>query len=326
MNADLVLEGGGVKGIGLVGALSSLEKAGYSFSRVAGTSAGAITGALIAAGMSADEMEAVMRELDYFKFQDESFLDKLGHLGKGLSVIFEKGIYEGNYLREWLSEQLKNKGIETFADLRLPEDPESTIPRERAYKLVVMASDITHGRLVRLPWDYPRYGLDPDEQRVADAVRASMSIPIFFEPVRLDDKETGNEAVLVDGGMLSNFPIGAFDRTDGRAPRWPTFGIKLSARPPEQQVLHECTGVVDLMKALIGTMTSAHDRMHLDDSCVLSRTMFIDTFQVKATDFDLDDATQEKLYENGLRAGKKFLQDWDFDAYIEKCRGPSEES
>lgn len=65
MDADLVLEGGGVKGIGLVGAYTALEEAGYSFHRIAGTSAGAIVGALIAAGMSPVELKNVMREIDY---------------------------------------------------------------------------------------------------------------------------------------------------------------------------------------------------------------------------------------------------------------------
>ena len=64
-----MLEGGGVKGIGLVGAISVLEAAGYRFERVAGTSAGSIVGALVAAGMTSAEMYDVMTTLDYRKFQ-----------------------------------------------------------------------------------------------------------------------------------------------------------------------------------------------------------------------------------------------------------------
>ena len=98
MDADLVLEGGGVKGIGLVGAYSALTKAGYTFHRIAGTSAGAIVGALIAADMEPERLETVMRTIDYGRFEDEGFIDHLGLVGKGLSVLFEKGIYEGRYL------------------------------------------------------------------------------------------------------------------------------------------------------------------------------------------------------------------------------------
>src|SRR3712207_3654642 len=85
--ADLVLEGGGVKGIGLVGALSVLEEKGYRFNKVAGTSAGAIVGSLVAAGMNAADLRKVMEEVDYRQFQDEGRLDRLGLLGKGLSIL-----------------------------------------------------------------------------------------------------------------------------------------------------------------------------------------------------------------------------------------------
>ena len=60
-----------------------------------------------------------------------------------------------------------------------------------------------------------------------------MSIPFFYEPVRFtgrDDQGKEVQSYMVDGGMLSNFPIEVFDRTDGKPPRWPTFGIKLSAQ------------------------------------------------------------------------------------------------
>ena len=72
LNADLVLEGGGVKGIALVGAYSVIEELGYTVKRVAGTSAGSIVGALLAAGMTAEELVAQMRALDYSKFEDRS--------------------------------------------------------------------------------------------------------------------------------------------------------------------------------------------------------------------------------------------------------------
>lgn len=182
MKADLVLEGGGVKGIGLVGAIKSLADAGYEFERVAGTSAGAIVGALVAAGMTPDSMEQVMRAVDYARFKDESLLDRLGHLGKGLSLMLEKGIYEGVYLKEWLHGHLASLGVRTFGDLRIRQDAGSALPSERRYRLVVMAADISRGRLIRLPWDYPRYGLDPDSQLVVDAVRASMSIRTSSSP------------------------------------------------------------------------------------------------------------------------------------------------
>ena len=84
----------------------------------------------------------------------------------------------------------------------------------------MLASDLSRRRLVRLPWDYPDYGLDPDEMGVADAVRSSASIPFFFEPVTMSG--VGGVSTLVDGALLSTYPVSIFDRDDGRAPRWPT--------------------------------------------------------------------------------------------------------
>ena len=127
MDADLVLEGGGVKGIGLVGAFSTLVDHDYTFHRIAGTSAGAIVGALIAAGMPPEDLQRVMRTVDYGHFQDEGFVDHLGLVGKGISILFEKGIYEGRYLVEWLDGILMDLGARTFGDLRI-EDPNSSLP------------------------------------------------------------------------------------------------------------------------------------------------------------------------------------------------------
>src|SRR5439155_22563796 len=101
MDADLVLEGGGVKGIGLVGAISILEERGYAFHRVAGTSAGAIVGALLASGMDAASLQALMREVDYTKFQDPSFLDHIRPIGEVFTLFLEKGIFKGDYLKQW---------------------------------------------------------------------------------------------------------------------------------------------------------------------------------------------------------------------------------
>ena len=273
--------------------------------------------------MSPAELKRVMREIDYGRFEDEGFIDHLGLAGKGVSLLFEKGIYEGNYLRAWLTEQLAALGVHTFADLRI-DDPEGSLPPEGAYRLVVMTSDVTRARLVRLPWDYPQYGLDPDEQPVADAVRASMSIPFFYEPVRFTSRDPeGKEqtSYMVDGGMLSNFPIEVFDRTDGRPPRWPTFGIKLSARPDAaQRQKYDVHGTLSLALAMVGTMTSFHDQIHIDDPSALARTMFVDTFGVRATAFDIDEGVQDLLFKSGRKATTEFLKDWDFDRYVREFR------
>lgn len=316
--ADLVLEGGGVKGIALVGAISVLEERGYVFNRVAGTSAGSIVGALVAAGMPTADMIEIMRTLDYRRFQDKGREDRLPG-GRLYSLFTQHGIYEGAYLKGWLAEILAGYGVRTFADLRY-EDAGVELPEEQRYRLVVMASDVSMGRLRRLPWDYPAFGHAPDETPVIDAVRASMSIPFFFEPVKLRSRVTDDEIWMVDGGMLSNFPVEVFDRSHGNPPRWPTFGIKLSARRGSQAVRFHLDSTYDLARSMVATMTSFHDQMHIDDPAVLARTIFVDTLGVKATDFGLTRDTADRLFDNGRRAAEAFLSSWDFESYVAHFR------
>jgi NTE family protein len=327
LNADLVLEGGGVKGIALAGAYSVIEERGYALKRIAGTSAGSIVGALLAAGLKADELEKLMRELDYSKFRDESLLDRLPLLGKPLSVLFRQGIYNGSYARDWIRERLADHGVRTFADLPY-NDSTSAIPPSEQYRLVVMVSDISRGRLLRLPWGYPDYKRNADKESVADAVRASMSIPFFFKPVRMKNLGNGRDSVLVDGGMLSNFPVDAFDAPAHVEPRWPTFGIKLSAKAGSlaDAAPADVKGTISMTKAMVKTMTGFYDRMHVDDLDIQARTIFVDTGTIQATDFGLTSDDCDMLYQNGRRAASDFFDGtpdqpaWDWEAYKAKFR------
>lgn len=332
LTADLVLEGGGVKGIGLVGAMSVLEERGYRVNRVAGTSAGAIVGALAAARYSMGELKSLMETIEYTRFRDASAVDRVPVVGKALSLIFHKGIYEGNYLKSWLGKRLEEKGIRSFGDLKL-DDPGSSLPPGHQYRLVVMVSDISQRCLRRLPWDYQHYAVEggADGASVAEAVRASMSIPFFYEPVTLP-AASGEKCWLVDGGMLSNFPVDAFDRRSGQ-PRWPTFGIKLSARPETTQALaRPVDSTLSMIQAMVATMTGFHDQMHLEDPATIARTIFVDTTGVRATDFDIDKVTQEQLFDNGRRAAEKFFDGgdgnpgWDWEAYLAQHRTPANHS
>ena len=279
LSADLVLEGGGVLGIGHVGAISALENAGYSFPRVAGTSAGSIVGALVAAGMRSSRITEIMTTVNYRRFADRALLDRVPVGGPLLSLLMDNGVFEGDHLREWLGNLLVDEcGVETFGDLAI-DDPGSSLPPERRFRLVVTATDVTRGELVYFPWDYERtYSLEPSRQLVVDAVRASMSIPFFYEPATLVGSDE-TSSTLVDGGVLSNFPIDILDRTDGRPPRWPTFGVKLLPRLPlDAAKLFPIAGLfkhgpVALAANLAVTAIVGRDQAHLAKPWVKIRTI-----------------------------------------------------
>ncbi len=332
LRADLVLEGGGVKGIALVGAVSVLEERGYTFEHVAGTSAGAIVAALIAADYRGAALREVVAGTDYARFEDR---EPFGRLQQAFHLIARDGFYSGEYARAFIGKALASRFGDDpvrFGDL-VYTDPDGRVAAAgRESRLVVMASDVTSGRLRRFPWDYRvHYGLDPARAVVADAVRASMSIPFFFQPVTVRSEPSGDEHLLVDGGMLSNFSIDVFDAPAGTRPRWPTFGIKLSARPPgaeEGDHLHAADGPFALAKAMLSTMTGFYDRMHLDDPAVSVRTMFVDTTGIRSTDFHLSPAQADTLYASSRAAATTFLDGgprqpaWDFEAYTREFRAP----
>ena len=197
--ADAVFEGGGVKGIGFVGAIAVAEEKGYQWVNVAGTSAGAIVAALLAAGYSAAEMKEVIEDLNYNRFKDAGLLDRVPLAGPVASLIFEKGIYEGKFLENWMRKLLQEKNVETFNDLIMEEYKDDERYR---FKLRVIASDISQGRLLVLPQDIADFGIRPEDLNVATAVRMSMSIPFFFEPIALRNMKTNQVSYIVDGGLL----------------------------------------------------------------------------------------------------------------------------
>lgn len=196
MKIDGVFSGGGIKGFAFIGAYKALEEKGFEFARVAGTSAGSIIAALIAAGYKSDEILSLMDSLELRKFLDKRKGIMSFMLMKWISVYWRMGLYKGQFLEEWMEEKLKAKGVSTFADL----------PKG---KLRVIASDLTNGKIVVLPDDLSKYGINPNRFSVAKAVRMSSCLPYFFEPVKLWTKD--GVSIVVDGGVLSNFPIWLFD-------------------------------------------------------------------------------------------------------------------
>lgn len=328
-NADLVLEGGGVKGIALAGAVTTLAADGYRFPRIAGTSAGAILGGVAAALQQAGEPLEYLRELagsmDYRGFADRS---KLGRYAGPLtfavdfgSLVTDRGIYRGDVLLAFVTAELERLGVRTWGDLRLPPDEDTSLGEEYRYALAVTVSDVARRRMVMLPWDYRDYGLDPDAQSVALAIRMSASLPFFYEPVPLRCQD--GTSVMVDGGLLSNYPITAFDRTDDRPPRWPTFGVKLSPRPPKVPPTNEVGGLLSYTVAIAETMLNAHDAVNVDDPSVRARTIFVDTADVKTTDFDIDEETKTHMLHTADDAAREFLARWDFAEYLRSHRGDS---
>ncbi|MHB8170788.1 MAG: patatin-like phospholipase family protein [Thermincolia bacterium] len=314
MKADVVFEGGGVKAIALVGALVLAERLGYRWVNVAGTSAGALVGALVAAGYTAREIKKLIDELDFTNFCDKAILDRIPIMGPLLSIGLEMGLYEGKYLEDWVGEKLAAKGVKTFGDLVMDE---FTHDRRFRYKLQVIAADVSRGQMLVLPGDIVAYGIRPDHLEVARAVRMSNSLPFFFEPVIQAYQQKGQEefSYIVDGAILSNFPVWLFD-TD-RKPPWPTFGFKLVGANEGKP--HRIHGPVSFLEAMFSTMLNAHDAHHIEKASFV-RTISIPTYGIRTTDFHLSRSDRRRLYQSGQSAAQKFFTHWDFQGYVKKYR------
>jgi predicted acylesterase/phospholipase RssA len=250
---DIIFQGGGMLGAAHAGALYALEKLGFVIGRVAGTSAGALAATLAAAALHADESRPVspqlfghLAEMEPSTFLDGSsalrqwivpgakatfwrrFLKLLYTLPKALRRLFTRhGLHPARAIETWLDSALRGYGIESLADINALGD-----------KLTVVAAAIPGGVKLLLPAHSAIFDIEPKFERPCLYARASMAVPVVFEPVVLPlDREGWTEhcdkklkdqvgdvarsrmkeatrTVLFDGGLLSNFPVDIFDDLD----------------------------------------------------------------------------------------------------------------
>lgn len=278
---NLVFEGGGVKGIAYAGALQVLGEAGVlpGVRAVAGTSAGAITAALVAVGYSPDELAATMLALDLTRFED-------GGLEGPVRLVEKYGWYRGDAFLTWLRAEIETKakaGDLTFGELAA----------RREVDLRVVATDVS----THLPVVFSA-AATPDMQ-VAEAVRMSMSIPFFFASVTY----AGN--LYVDGGATWNYPIEIFDDA---TPNEATLGLRFESLTATPRPPAHVGNIVELAKSLYEAVSMVQTDFYRRSSADLHRTVVIDDLGIQATDFGITRAQKEALLANGRKATTAYLQ------------------
>jgi NTE family protein len=294
MEIDGVFSGGGIKGFALIGAYQAIEAKGLRFKRLAGTSAGSLIAALIAAGFTSEQLTKIVDELNLKNLLDERKTWLPYPLAKWIFLYWRMGLYKGEVLEKWLENVLAQKGVRTFGDL--PKD-----------SLYIIASDLTNGRILILPDDLNKYGIVPSSFSVAKAVRMSVSIPYFFEPVKLYTNE--GKLIIVDGGILSNFPLFLFDE-DKKVKKRPVLGIQLSARL-ENKPKKKITNAIELYEALFATMREAHDARYVSRRHE-KNIVFLPVKHVVSTEFTITDEERERLIEYGRKRTEQFLKKWTY--------------
>lgn len=326
---NLVFEGGGVKGIAYIGALDVLNdrKIIPNIQRIGGTSAGAINAILLGLGFTSDETKDILWSLNFNDFMDDSW----GVVRDTTRLIEKFGWYKGDYFRNWIGKLIKEKtgnSESTFADIEAMKE-------KRNFKsLYFMGTNLSTSFSEIFSAEHTA------RICVADAVRISMSIPLFFAA-----KRSIRGDVYVDGGVLDNYPVKLFDREkyvsadNSLEPKYyketnkniagserpiakyvynkETLGFRLDtkkeisvfrdqAEPPHKKIDDFFAYTWALIHTVLESQQSAH--LHSDD---WARTVFIDTIGVGTTDFDLSDSKKKALVESGREGALQYFKWYD---------------
>lgn len=302
---NLVFEGGGVKGIAYGGVLTELDKLKIldKIERVAGTSAGAITAALLSLKYTPSDISDIISRTSFSQFEDNTFFI----VRDIIRLIAKFGWNKGESFSEWLGKLIADKTgnpNSTFADLKT-----------LGYKdLYVICTNITQQRA-----DILSYETTPDLS-VREAVRMSMGIPIFFASVK-----NKNEDIIVDGGVTWNYPINIFDNIkyldnhengvkvdydmdENYVFNYETLGFRVDSTIEvnyaksdwqcEPKDVKNIKGFVGALMVFILDMVNKK-HLHKNDWC---RTIFIDSLDVKTTEFNLSKDKINTLIESGKSA------------------------
>lgn len=314
--ADGVFQGGGVKGIALAGALEEFADSARhpdnyvdEWIQLAGTSAGAIIAAYLACGNTVADTAKLVAETDFSQFEDWGPGGEL--IGGAINLALHHGLAHGKVFLDWFRKQTNNK---TFGEIERDG---------RTLKLI--ATDISRREMLVLPDSLSNYRLskdspaiEPSDFAVADAVRMSMSIPYFFQPIELIHKETGLPSTIVDGGVLSNFPVWIFDVKD-RDPKRATFGFKLIGGKGVggglEKIVHAFGWPVRMGVDIFHTATDAWDTYWVSHATYV-RTCAVSAGDIGTTDFELTPAQRQWLLESGKKAAREFLGEWTAEEYV----------
>lgn len=295
---NFVFCGGGSRGIALGGALSYLEKYNLTnqIKRVAGSSAGAIVAGAFAVGYKGSEINAILQNTNFETFMDHHsnvFYDTCDFF----RFIRDFGFFKGDVFESWYGNLLGKKTGN--ADITFLE-----IYERYGKELVVTGTCLNTSET-----HYYHYKKYPN-MLVRKAVRISMSIPGIFAACK--EPETGN--IMVDGGVLNNYPIWVFDGkyigdpdvTDDDVAKSKTLGFKLmSSQEKDDYKLYHAHAPINNIKqyveALINSMLIQIERAYIRPG-YWEKTVPIATFNVSSFNFDLDSKTKNELIQSGYDA------------------------
>ncbi|MGJ0909118.1 patatin-like phospholipase family protein [Clostridium botulinum] len=305
MKCNAVLDSGGIRGIGIIGALNYMESKGFTWNNIAGTSVGALIGALLVSGYTSRDLKHITVNTDFMELLNKEGIQKSTFVGKAINFFKFNGVYSGDFIEKWIDDMLKVKGINTFSDLM----------NNGTCKLKIIASDITEKRMITFPDDLYIYGFSLSNFRVSKAIRMSISIPFFFKPVEFIHGD--GLSYIVDGGVCCTYPISIFDSLNNKE-NMPTIGFKFD----NIELSNTKQGNNDPLSFLfdIADTMNKKDSKEWMTNKNIDRTILIPTLGISSTDFDLSKEKTLKLYKSGYKSAEKFIKTWNFEEYKNKYK------
>ena len=284
---NLVFEGGGVKGVAYIGALNVLEEKGIlqNIERVAGTSAGAITSCMVSLRYSPTYIGTTIKSMNMGSFADKENIFKKEHY---------YGMHPGSSFLTWIKKQIAGSG-HGFDENATFKDFNAAGCRD----LRVFASDIYTHKVKEFSFQTTPSTI------VAEAVRASMSIPLYFNAWKFSNSEP-DDHLYVDGGMVYNYPLTIFDTDNKANPE--TIGFMLEDISGNKEIDEFGYGHWEkYVKNTFETLLKAQVIDFYRDPNDVARTVVIDDLGVKATDFNLTNETKDKLIASGRKATEAYF-------------------
>ena len=294
MIENLVFKGCGVKGIAYAGVLQALEENNIlkNIKRCSGTSAGAIVAALVCLNYTTAEIKDILNKTNFKLFKDNLNIFRL---------FRRYGLYKGDYFLKWFQQLIINKGFDkniTFKELL-----------EKTNRgLYVFSSNINIRDIQGFSADYT------PNVRIAEAVRASMSIPTFFKASTI----TGLDGIYIDGGIAYNYPMSVFDNDFFLIENEPynkrTIGFYLN-NVKKNNVKNNLNFNKPFLylKELLLTIYEVENINFRKKTHEINRTVFIDDYDISYLDFNLSDTNKELLYKSGYNSTIDYIKS-KFDA------------
>lgn len=266
----LIMKGGGIKGLAYVGAIDLLRD-DYDFSWFVGTSAGAITAILLAAGYSVEEMKEILEEKNFKDFFDAPLYKQ------PFNLVFRQGLHPASAFTNWMDQLLADK-LGKRSRVTLGDIQESTGNRVTVYA--------SQQRKKALTFD----SVSKPDTHAAYAARCSMSIPLVFIP------ETDQGILAFDGGLQNNFPIRQLTEDHGRIPFLSLFLGSEGFEPLKEQSV--------FLRVLDIWMSQGEDE-YIEE--YIDQTVIVDPRPIGTLDFDINETEKNYLVTCGRIGALKHL-------------------